>query len=273
VSPCAVITPDDLSWSSGDTLQLYSLPTIYGEGFATTTQSSDDAGTLAGSTWVQTCHFGDLRGYVGGNTASQFTVAVNGGIRFAGDSFDPYVIANPMGSGNNARTTAFVGSVFTGAGDFGSASTLYFYGGALGSAGGITPITNGVQINSDTIAHAGLTMYSGGFTQIFNLHLAAGTAVVEPGGSIFLRTPQTAGVIWGGGTLAVFQGAGVYNRSGGTWATEVLVPIRLTSNLNTTGCSSNATTGLTQCSVTVAPAAIDDAGAVFDLYSRATFSN
>jgi hypothetical protein len=264
-------TANGASWTAGDTLQLYTVPTIYAD--VVSAQSGGLSASLSlGNTWIQSLNFGDS---YSSNGASITTIKTYGRTILSLVSFSSFVIIDGYDNGGIAFIYPTVASCFApyGAELIGGADV---WGGSFNvNNANSTTIRDGALLNHDLILHGTTTVFIG-WNQVFNAHLAGTNVVVEPGGSLVMRAPPVAGVLWGAAQLQVYSAASVVNRtSPGTYTTEVLLGgLALTAFLTTTGSAYNdPTAGLWTNGISLTSANIDTFNGLSDPVSGARFSN
>ena len=125
------------------------------------------------------------------------------------------------------------------------------------------------------IIHSFSTIY-GGPINIYNAHLVA-PMYIEPGAAIQARAgTRGAGFLWGSGSVQVDEGGLMLNRTGSTWAANVLLAsLVLTNAAVSTGCAPyDGGTGFPPFGVTLTAAHIDQYQSLADcLGSGAKFAN
>jgi hypothetical protein len=236
-------TVDGASWTVGDTLQLSTPPVIYMDQFAPTAGSSSGfaAGDTAGSTWVSAIDFGDGSGLGPSARVSTVTIYPTGAFFMTLVRADAAVVINASAQAESAGNGGVVNSGvancwFQDGGEFGR-GYFVFYGGALGTTAGGVAFNNQVVVKNDTIVLGPEALIFNQWMQVYNMHITGGnTAVEEPSASVVLRSSGTNGVLWGNATFKAYQFSSVVNRTGGTWANNVILnALQLTSNSLTTG--------------------------------------
>ena len=222
------------SWAIGNTLRLFTVPTIYMDVLAPNVGSLTAIGgaNTSGVSWISNLNFGDASGTPGN---SMMTVRSIGGfitmtmVRsdafFIWDALDQpgLSVAQPqISEGWFDGGAQFVGFVFLNACSVGTNTAF------------IPVFVDGVEPRVDTILHNGVVIV--GVNQVVNMHVTNGTLLVEPASALQVRTPAFNGAVWGATTIRLLQGAVMDNRTGGTWANNVIVAgMQLTSAALTTG--------------------------------------
>jgi hypothetical protein len=265
------------SWTSGDTLQLETVSTIYADVWAPQAGlvALNDAGAsiaTSGLSWTQYLDFGDPGGGKG-----TVTIAPRGQWAMVLCTSHAYasVLGDPAASGTNLALPQVVQDSFlNGAGFTGSLSVI------AGSVGALTASFNvsstQMQFRSDVILHGtSAGAIQNGWVQAFNLHLTGGTVAVEPGAAVVLRAGIANGSLWGGSTVRFYEGATGLNRTGGTFANNLLMnALQLGQAGSTTGCVPlDGGAGAPACGKSVTSANLDTFGGLTDQYGAARIVN
>ena len=263
--------PNGSSWSSGDTLQLYTAPTVYADvlSFNQGSASGSSGSSTTGVAWVQGLNFGDTATTAGSSSVTlRFTQ--QGVVSLVSSQALLQVYSDSTGAPlDNRILCSFApnGAWISG---------IDLYGGAVGTTAAYLTTVGGalnVQLRYDIILHGSTTIGSGALTSAYNVHVPSGaTVIVQSAGAMSLRAGGFNGALWGAGTVQPYQGGLVVNRSGSTWAATVLMAaLKLTSNALTTGTVYSGTSFTNSVSITSAN--IDTYGAIFDVNSGARFTN
>jgi hypothetical protein len=269
---------DGSSWSSGDTLQAYTAPSIYMDRFggATGTMSAHGTSQTSGAMWIQGVTFADPSGapststvYISSSGLLTMTlVRADSALRIYNEStngagYDLTRIAEGWFDGGTFLTSDGL-SIFSGA----LATSINLGGDALSnSAGGFVDLLN------DVIVHYGLRVT--GMVDTWNAHFPSESILeIKPGAAGELRAGIVNGSVWGAGTIEVDQGGVYTNRSGSTYTTNMVVgAMTLTTNGLTTGCAPiDGGLGSPPCGIAVTAANVDAYRAIIDGPSGARFT-
>ena len=210
------------SWTgASDTAQLYAVPSIFIDTLLPNLGSLSAFGgsNTSGMTWLQSFDVADPSSTPGTST---FTVRAGGLLTMSMVRADSAINLNLGDNASLALTIpnpSLAGCWFPQSGTFfGDPS---FYGGAVGTLGGI-PVANGyVSLRNDIVMHGG-PVFFGAITNAYDVHFAGGTTSVYPGASFVIRA-ATAPSVWGATTFKVYQNAAAINRTGGLWANNMQV--------------------------------------------------
>jgi hypothetical protein len=268
-STSAAITVDGASWTVGDTLQLYTVPTIYADLIDSRQGTVASTGTTAGATWIQSINFGDPSGA----GSSIVTIRISGYLIASLVRSDAYLQVDAPESSINNQPIVANNWMSAGVDVRGYARV---YGGAAATVHSAdNDFHDFVLLEDDLILHS-TTIISGGSVSAYNIHFPTSAAlIVEPNASVVMRAGVANGSIWGPITVAVYQNAALVNRTGGTWANNMLVTtLQLTSSGTTTGSAYNdPTAGLWTNGISLTSANIDTWGGLQDPISGARFTN
>jgi hypothetical protein len=259
---------DGASWTVGDTLQLYTVPTIYADLLAPSegTQAASGASFTAGASWIQSINFGDPSGA----GTSNVTIRPVGISTLSLVRSDAFVQLNGLDASFSMDLSA-AACWFSSSLEMRGNSILL--GGAVATVHAATTVFHEYNaVKNDSILHATTGVF--GVVQAFNLH-APPTLIIEPSANLVMRAGTANGVIWGAATVAVYQGGCLLNRTGGTWANNMLVTtLQLDSTAKTTGSAYNdPTAGLWTNGVSLTSANIDTWGGLQDPISGARYTN
>lgn len=214
-----VSIPAGVVWSTGDTLQMSSLPTLNLEVLSPVGGDGNSSFTN-GTCWTQMIHIPDVSGTAGDTT---FTVNPQGPAQtFSLCNIDPSIVSNAVTSRFQLiwMSCTLSGEVMLN----GGFQTLY--GGAIGSFG-INFSDQGFfgegGIYRETICHGPLNVFSGDLF-VNSLHII-GTLSINAGAALSFGSHP----IWGAGSV---QSGGVFLKVGAaTWASSLLVSsIQINSN-------------------------------------------
>ena len=158
---------------------------------------------------------------------------------------------------------------FNGSGEF-SGSWMNMQGGAAATGTSTNPVfRDRVNLKNDIILHAAAVF---GFLQVYNAHDLTGF-VLKASAAVEMRASGTPGVLWGSGLVEVEQAAALINRTGGTWAANVITgQLYLTSAGATTGTSYTPGTGAWLSAIALTSANIDAHGGLQEPISGARFT-
>ena len=230
-------TVDGAAWTIGDTLQLYTVPTIYLDALQVITGTMSARGNSSGTAWVQWINFGDPAGGPGGGSPnSHVSIQSLGGLTLSMVSSDCDMLINGFAAdlGGTAAQQQMVNCNFS-AGSQILGSLFLVYGGTFNNNTTFSPLFQGAGIHNDTILHGSPNWYPGSDNYMYNVHLL-GTMTIQAETATQLRAGTANGAVWGAGTLQVNQGGALVNRTGTTWTNTVLVnAMKLTSAGLTTG--------------------------------------
>ncbi len=193
------------SWTTGDTLQRSTVPTLNLETL-TPTGGDVDSGLLNGTVWVQMVRIPDASGTA---SKSNFTIRPTGCV--VGLSMcwiDPCFTLAAQDSGVLGFTTT-VGCHIVGSGKFSSGAIIQ--GGSL--LGTVYTMWTGSQVISDTIVEGVLEVLSGNVG--FGCHLDTGSQIYVQTGLASTQSP-----IWGAGTINV-DANGEFRNTLGTFVSNI----------------------------------------------------
>ncbi len=229
----------DDTWTTGDTLQLQTVPTLNLVVFTVTGGDSNSTDTT-GSAWVQWIHVPDISGAI---ADSDFTVeAIGPSLTFSQCSFDPFLL---MDSTNTSFGIYMLGCHAFGGGfakSIDTVNTFFVMGGALGLNGGFAFFScDGGQFGGDVMVFhfrvSGFVTLQG--VQILTQMNNGGPATIS------LVAPGVGPSVWGG-IVQARPGGNVINATGNAWTSAMAVTIDFLSTSNsivTTASSYVPTTG------------------------------
>jgi hypothetical protein len=261
---------DGLSWTSGDTCQLYTRPVVYMDGltFSLGTSASSGSTSTTGVGWVQDIEFGGP----GSNAhTSNFALLPSGSVTLSRVQVDSFLVFNPTNSGDglllSSSLVSFWGPINV---TSGTASQTVIYGGSLDPLGS-NPILSGVSIKNDTIVHGNALIYPG-VNFLYNAHILNSIGATG-GATVRLNSSGTLGAVWGAGSLFAYEGSVVNNRTAQTWANTVLVAgLKLNSASATTGAAYDGGGGWSS-GISLTSANIDSNNGLQDPNTGARFCN
>ncbi|MHB8331503.1 MAG: hypothetical protein ACYDDZ_15330 [Acidimicrobiales bacterium] len=227
-------TDNAASWALGDTLQLFTVPTIYANSIAPTVGTQASSGTSSGLTWIQSINLGDSSGSSGNSTVMLRPTDYAGISLVRADAIVEFrAYDTNWDQGNN---DALYQIDWLSGADI--AGYTYVYGGDIGgTALRSMGFDQGfILLKDDVILGSSVLQFPGTTISAYNVHTpnAAGAWSVEPESAIFLRT-GTGASIWGAMPMTVFQGAEVANRAASFTANLIVGTLKLTSAGLTTG--------------------------------------
>src|SRR5580658_994503 len=193
MGPANSFTANGSSWASGDTLQVYTSPTIYAESIQTTSDTVSNVGTN-GFTGTNGCTLGTL--YSGTTGVDIISVAASGRFIMALTSSSAYVVVNGSNSGGNALAFVYpslVQDFFNGG--VSDTSSGYMVAGSVNTAATANDnmFSNSMQIHNDTIMHGKIDFV--GYNQMYNLHLVSGSQLTVYSGTSVMRAGTANGII------------------------------------------------------------------------------
>jgi hypothetical protein len=268
-TPTAVYsgTQNGASWNSGDTLQVYTQPTIYVDAIATTSALLSNVGSN-GYTWVQGCNFGDLYNVTGVSPIAWAPIGIS---TFSLVRSDAQVVLNASAS-PSSRVWPTIGT-----GWFNGGVTIRgdvtMYGGAAATTNGDAngnSFEDQVSLQHDIILHGNTTVV--GYVNIKNAHVPSGALLISDG--TLILSVGTAPELWGAGTVRVDQNSALVNRTGTTWTTATAInSMVLTNAAVTTGSEyNNPSAGLFTNGINITVTNLDDGGHLMDPKSGARYT-
>jgi hypothetical protein len=271
------VPPTFSTINTGDTLQLYTVPTIYADAIQPSVGANSNVsgvGTPTGTSWFQMVDFGDTYG----NGYSQTVVGGNGNVSLSSVRSDVGLILRYNFALVNApHASHSVGSWFSN-GLLLAAPDLQLNGGAINTLGGSCIIQDFMYFTWNPIVHGNTVIYSGS-AYAAGMHIPSGATVsIEPGASLQAvneGADYASPLLWGAGTVTPYQGGSFINRSGSGPATALGVnTMLLTSNSITTGCAPlDGGTGSPPCGIPLTVANWTTYGALIEPLSGARFTN
>jgi hypothetical protein len=230
------VTLDGASWTvgGGDTIQLYTVPTIWIDNIATVTGTNSVIGGASGLTWLQWFNIGQAGG---GTGLSGTAINPTGITEISMVRSDAGMKLNGYQTNGAIEPAQVISPWFNGGVE--SNGDVNIYGGAWGTAGVVSGVLRGtvLQLMDDVIAHGSNDMEDGSVVSAKNVHVPSGTWTVQPGTAIALRVGVANGCMWGAGALETVEGGVVSNKTGGgLWANNLLLSaLKINSNGGTTG--------------------------------------
>jgi hypothetical protein len=205
----------DNTWTTGDTLQRLSIPSVTVTALTPTGGATDAAGTH-GVLWLQQLRFVDPSGVVGQSSLAVKPVGCSVACVLCWVDCCLVCDGSDCGAGNNIHLNGChcPGSVFL----LGGQTTMR--GGDMNRAGAGVSLWGACNMNANVIVEnflnsAGGTCFSSG------VHVRAGAQLTAASGATW-RISGSSGPTWGAGGIGI-QAAGTVFLSANTWATSLLV--------------------------------------------------